>query len=453
MGDVLLTILSLLVALSILIAVHEWGHFLVARWCGVKVLRFSIGFGKPLWRREFGPDRTEFVVAAIPLGGYVKMLDEREAEVAEADLPRAFNRQSLRKRSAIVVAGPMFNFLFALLAYWLMFVIGVPGIRPILGEVQPSTIAYETGLHQGQEILAVNGKPTTTWQAAIEAIMPRLILNEAVVLSVYDGGLVRDYPLSPTGIDGRTSPEELFQRLGLVVFQPRIEPILERVVAGSPAEQAGMKAGDRVLMAAGESIEDWAELVRIINHHASETFIVQVQRQGEIMELAVRPERIEGRQGSGGRIGAVVRIDEARFAELQAVMRHGPVAALPAAWQRSWEMGALTLKMVGRMITGRASLENVSGPIGIAQYAKTSAGAGLSQFLAFLGLISISLGILNLLPIPILDGGHLLSYAIEAVRGKPLSEAAEMIGQRIGLAVILALMLLAIYNDLVRLAG
>ena len=451
--DVLLTILSLLVALSLLIAVHEWGHFLVARVCGVKVLRFSIGFGKPLWSRRYGPDQTEYMIAAIPLGGYVKMLDEREGEVAEADLARAFNRQSLPKRTAIVFAGPLFNFLFAILAFWLMFVIGIPGIKPLLGEVADGTLAHQAGLYAGQEIIAVNGEATPTWQSAIESILPRLILNEEVVLDVYDGGLVRQRRLSPENLDTSGKPEEVYRQLGLKPFQPRIDPVLDKVLPGSPAEAAGLLSGDRILLAADEQVRDWSVLVSIINRYPGESFELQVMRGTEVLILSVRPERIEGREGISGRIGASVRVDSAQFEVLRTELRYGPWAAIGASLQRSWDMTGLTLRMVGQMITGRASLENVSGPIGIAQYAKSSAGAGISQFLAFLGLISISLGILNLLPIPVLDGGHLLYYAIEAVRGRPLSETAEAIGQRIGLAVILALMSLAIFNDLVRLAN
>ena len=453
MMDFLLTVLSLLVALSLLIAVHEWGHFLVARWSGVKVLRFSIGFGKPLWSRRLGPDQTEYMIAAIPLGGYVKMLDEREGEVAEEELPRAFNRQPLGKRAAIVFAGPLFNFLFAILAYWLMFVIGVSGLKPVLGEIEEGTLAHQAGLRAGQEILTVNGDATPTWQAAIESILPRLILNEEVVLDVYDGGLVRERRLSPAGLDTSGKPEAIYRQLGLNLFQPRIEPVLDGVLAGSPAEAAGLQAGDRILSAAGEQVRDWSVLVAVINRHPGESFSLQVQRGSEVLSLSVRPEPVEGANGQGGRIGASVRVDPSHYDGLRTELHYGPVAAVGASLQRTWEMSAMTLKMVGQMITGRASLENVSGPIGIAQYAKSSAGAGLSAFLAFLGLISISLGILNLLPIPILDGGHLFFYAIEAVRGKPLSEMAEAIGQRIGLAMILTLMGFAIYNDLARLAG
>ncbi len=451
MTDLLLTILALLVALSILIAVHEWGHYLVARWCGVKVLRFSIGFGKPLWTRRAGADQTEYMIATIPLGGYVKMLDEREGEVPEEEVHRAFNRQSLGKRSAIVFAGPLFNFLFAILAYWVMFVVGVPGLKPILGTIAEDTIAHQAGLREGQEIITVNGEPTPTWQASIESILPRLILHEEVTLGVEDGGLLREYRLSPQGLDASLPPEAVYQRLGLTPYQPRIAPLLESVLPGSPAERAGLLGGDRVLSAAGEPIDSWAELVAAINAHAGERLALEVERDGRVLALEVLPERLSERDGGGGRIGASVHVDQAEFAALRSEMRYGVVPAFGAALQRSWDMGALTLKMMGQMITGRASMENISGPIGIAQYAKTSAGAGVSQFLAFLGLISISLGIINLLPIPVLDGGHLMNYAIEAVRGKPLSEAAEAVAQRIGLTLILALMMLAIYNDMLRL--
>lgn len=451
MLDLLLTILSLLFALSLLIAVHEWGHYLVARLNGVKVLRFSIGFGKPIWSRRYGPDQTEYVIASIPLGGYVKMLDEREAEVAEHERHRAFNQQTLRKRSAIVFAGPLFNFLFAILAYWLMFVIGIPGIRPIVDEVEPDTLAWQSGLRGGEEIIKVNGEPTPTWQVAIETILPRLVLGEELVLDVYDGGIIRERRLQATAAERALAPEAMFQRLGLQPWRPKIEPVLEHVVPGSPAERAGLQAGDRVTEAAGEPISEWRELVSHINQHAGKRLSLMVERDGVVINLEVMPDTITSGTAISGRIGAAVRIDEAAFAALHTELRYGVLPGLLAAWQRSWEMGALTIKMVGQMVTGRASIENVSGPIGIAQYAKSSAGAGLSQFLAFLALISISLGILNLLPIPVLDGGHLMNYAIEAIRGRPLSEAAEAMAQRIGLTLILALMMLAIYNDVLRL--
>lgn len=453
MNDVLLTILSLLVALSLLIAVHELGHFMVARWSGVKVLRFSIGFGKPLWQRRFGRDQTEYTIATIPLGGYVKMLDEREGEVPEHELHRAFNRQPLYKRSAIVVAGPLFNFLFAIIAYWLMFVIGVSGIKPMLGEIEAGTLAYEAGLRAGQEIIAVDGEKTPTWQSAVEAIVPKMLLKEPVTLTVFEGGLTLEKQLQFSGIDASSKPEALFARLGLSVYQPSIAPVIGQVVRGSVAEKAGLKSGDKVLLAAGQPIDDWRELVQIIAGHPGQPLQLVVMRDGAEKKIELTPKPTAGPDGPVGKIGAGVRVEPGLFESMRAELRHDVLSAFPAAVARTWEMSALTLKMIGEMIVGRASVENISGPIGIAQYAKQSAGAGVSQFLKFLGLISVSLGILNLLPIPVLDGGHLFYYLIEAVRGKPLSEQVEALGQRIGLAIIFALMGVAIFNDLARLAG
>jgi regulator of sigma E protease len=453
MIDVLLTVLALLVALAILVAVHELGHFLVARWSGVKVLRFSIGFGKPLWQRRFGPDQTEYTIARIPLGGYVKMLDEREGEVAEEELHRAFNRQSVAKRSAIVIAGPLFNFIFAIFAYWWMFVLGVSGIKPILGDISPGTVAYESGLHSGQEIIAVNGDKSPTWQAVIEAVVPRLLLGEPVQLTVFEGGLTLEKSLVTDSLDTGAKPKELFQQLGLKVFQPRVVPVIDKVLPDSVAEEAGLRSGDRVQSVAGQQVDDWQEMVKIISEHPGKPLEMIYQRDGETKRVELRPELVETEQGPIGRIGASVKVDEALYRSLQATHQYDSGPALKAAWDKTWEISGLTLKMVGEMVVGRASVENLSGPIGIAQYAKSSASAGFSQFLKFLGLISVSLGVLNLLPIPVLDGGHLFFYVIEVVRGRPVSEKTEMIGQRIGLALIFALMCLAIFNDLVRLIG
>ena len=453
MVDILLTVLALVVALSILVAVHELGHFLVARWSGVKVLRFSIGFGKPLWQRRFGADQTEYTLATIPLGGYVKMLDEREGEVAEEELPRAFNRQPLSKRSAIVVAGPLFNFLFAIFAYWWMFVLGVSGIKPLLGDIEPGTVAYASGLHSGQEIVAVNGESTPTWQAVVEAVIPKLMLGESVQLTVFEGGLTLEKKLITDALVAGEDPQALAQKLGLKVYRPRIAPVIDKVVPGSVAEQAGIRSGDRVAQAAGRPINDWEEVVGTVSEYPEKTLQLQILRAGEVLEIELRPKAVETKQGVVGRIGASVHVDESLYQSMQARQEYAAGPALVAAWDKTWEISGLTLKMIGEMIMGRASVENLSGPIGIAQYAKSSAVAGFSQFLKFLGLISVSLGILNLLPIPVLDGGHLFFYGIEALRGRPVSEQTEALGQRIGLALILALMILALYNDLVRLVG
>lgn len=453
MIDILLTILALVVAIGILVAVHELGHFLVARWLGVKVLRFSIGFGRPLWQRRFGRDQIEYTIAAIPLGGYVKMLDEREGEVAEEELHRAFNRQPVARRSAIVVAGPLFNFLFAIVAYWLMFVLGVSGIKPLLGDIEPGTIAYVSGLHKGQEIVAVNGENTPTWQAVVETVMPNVMLGEPVQLTVLEGGLTSDRTLNTEALDVGEAPRELLKKLGLNLYRPVIEPVIDKVLPGSVAEQAGVRSGDRVIQAAGQPVDDWQEMVTIISEHPGKRLRMKIVRDARELDFELLPEVVETAQGTVGRIGASVRIDESLYQSLQARHEYAPLPALAAAWDKTWGISGLTLKMIGQMLVGRASVENLSGPIGIAQYARSSAGEGLSQFLKFLGLISVSLGILNLLPVPVLDGGHLLFFGIEAVRGRPVSEQTEMLGQRIGLAFIMVLMLLALYNDLVRLVG
>lgn len=453
MVDVLLTVLALVVALGILVAVHELGHFLVARWLGVKVLRFSIGFGRPIWQRRFGRDQTEYTIANIPLGGYVKMLDEREGEVAEEELHRAFNRQPVAKRSAIVIAGPMFNFIFAIFAYWWMFVLGISGFKPLLGDIEPGTVAYASGLHSGQEIVAVNGENTPTWQAVVEAVMPKLMLGLPVQLRVNEGGVNREVTLITDAISVGESPEELLKKLGLKLYRPPIEPVIDKVLPGSVAEQAGLRSGDRVTQAAKQPINDWQEVVKVVSQHPGKLLQLKIDRDGKEIDIELSPAAVETSQGLVGRIGASVHVDKSLYQSLTARHEYAPVPALAAAWDKTWDISGLTLKMIGEMLMGRASVENLSGPIGIAQYAKSSAGAGFSQFLKFLGLISVSLGILNLLPIPVLDGGHLLFFGIEAVRGRPVSEQTEMLGQRIGLAFILALMVLALYNDLVRLVG
>ena len=453
MVDVLLTILSLLVALSVLIAVHEWGHFIVARWCGVKVLRFSIGFGRPIWQRRFGADNTEFTLAAIPLGGFVKMVDEREGEVHEEDLPRAFNRQTLGKRSAIVAAGPVLNFLFAIFAYWLMFVSGVEGIKPLVDEVAPQTIAYEAGLRGGEEIVAVNGEKTPTWQAVMETVMPLALLQQPVKLTLFDGGLSVEKELDTSSVSAMQKPEEVIERLGLKLQRLHILPRIDVVVAEQPAHRAGLQSGDEIRFIDDKPIDEWSQLVEVVEASPGKPLQMVVMRDGREMRFEVRP-RTEGQgERQVGKIGVSPYIDEGQLQAMRTELQLPMLPALSASLDKTWEMSLFTLRMFGQMVTGRASFENISGPIGIAQYAKRSAELGFEQFLAFLAIVSLSLGVLNLLPIPVLDGGHLMFYLLEFLKGSPVSEQTEAFGQRIGLALIFALMSLAIYNDLVRLAG
>jgi len=451
--DTLLTIINFVLVLSLLIAVHEYGHFWVARKCGVKVLRFSIGFGHALWRHQGKVDDTEYVIAAIPLGGYVKMLDEREAEVDPSEVHRAFNRQSLAKRFAIVSAGPLANLLFAVFAYWLMFINGVPGLKPIVGEVEPATPAAVAGLHTGDQILSVANSSTPTWQAVIEAVLPRAILADRVNIELLRGEqtIAKELDFSALTADD-VKAENLTKSIGLHPFRPKLKPIIDNVVGGSAAEKAGIVHGDEIIAIDGDAIESWQEFVTLIQQSAQKQVILDIRREGGVLQLNVTPTPvIDGKGETQGKIGVSLFVDSDLLDQYRAEWKFGPIDAMGAAAQKSWEIGTLTLKMIGEMITGRASVDNLSGPITIARYAKTSADAGLSQLLGFIAVISISLGVLNLLPIPVLDGGHLFFYLLEWIKGSPLPERVEIIGQQIGMALLLLLMSVAIYNDLVRL--
>lgn len=453
MLDFLLTPLLFIFAISVLIAVHEFGHYWIARRMGVKVLRYSIGFGKPLWLRRSGPDETEYVIAAIPLGGYVKMLDEREGEVAAHELARAFNRQPLRKRAVIVAAGPLFNLLFAVLAYWLMFVTGIPGMRPLLGEMAPTSLAYQAGLRSQQEILAVDGRATPTWGAVLESLLSYALRKETVTVTVDDGGVEYRYQLPLDQLQGEVDASTFSKVIGLQPYRPPIAPVLDEITPDSAAARAGLQAGDEIVAIDGVEVGDWEALVLKVREHPDTDLHFRVRRGGEEFEVQVRPVAHETAAGMVGRIGAGVRLDPQLAERLRSEWRLGPVDALGAALHKTWDMSALTMRMLGEMIVGRVSTENISGPITIAVYARSSALAGFAQFLAFLAVVSISLGILNLLPVPILDGGHLLFYLIEAIKGSPVSEQTEAMATRIGIALVLMLMTLAMYNDLARLMG
>ena len=453
MHDFIVTVLAFGLALGLLIAVHEFGHYWVARRTGVKVLRFSIGFGKPLASWRGGPDKIEYSVSAIPLGGYVKMLDEREGEVAPEERHRAFNRQPLAKRAAIVAAGPVFNFLFAIFAYWLMYTTGVPGMKAILGDVDGASLAAQAGLHGGEQIVAVDGEPTPTWNAVFDSLMPKALRREGAKLSVLHDGTEFSTFLALDQLQGEVSPDVLTAQVGLKPYRPLIKAVVGELVPDSPAEAAGMQVGDEVLAIDGQPVKDWDGLVNTVQAQPGTLLHFSVRRAGQTRSLDIRPAAVATDKGTVGRIGAGVKLDRAQFSSLRAEQRFGPFAALGEAIYKTWDMGSLTLRMLGEMLVGNASVDNISGPITIARYAKDSAEAGLSSFLSFLAIVSVSLGVLNLLPIPVLDGGHLLFYVVEWVKGSPVSERTEVLGQKFGLALILALMTVAFYNDLVRLAG
>jgi regulator of sigma E protease len=454
MQDLAFTLASFVAALAILIAVHELGHFWVARRLGVKVLRFSLGFGRPLLRWVGRRDDTEYVIAWVPLGGYVKMLDEREGPVEEPELPRAFNRQLLWKRSAIVVAGPLFNFLFAIAAYWGILVSGDTGTRALIGAVEPGSIAAEAGFAPGDELLLVGERQTPTWEAAVFALMAEVLDGEDLPVLVRAASGVEAVRVL-AGDDLQALPDDpaILARLGLETAKPAIPPVIGEVVAGDPAEQAGLRPGDRVRATNGTAVETWRAWVEMVQAHPGQAMDIEVERDGALLALSLTPRSAEGPKGPVGRIGAAVAVPDELYDDFRAEVRLGPVEAIGAALAKTADMSVLMLRVIGRMLIGKASVENLSGPISIAETAGKTASYGIDYFVKFLAVVSISLGVLNLLPIPILDGGHLLYFAIEALKGSPLSEQAQMQGQRIGLAVIAALMTLAFYVDISRLLG
>jgi len=450
----LFAIAAFVLALGVLITVHEFGHYWVARRAGVKVLRFSIGFGRPLWTHRFGPDRTEFVLAAVPLGGYVKMLDEREGPVPTGELQRAFNRKPVGQRMAVVIAGPAFNFLFAILAYWALFVYGVPGVKPMLDVPVATGLAAQSGIEAGDLLLSVDGKPTPTWDRAILALLDGALDRKRLRLEVQDAtGDQRVVHLDLTEAEGLLERGDLLEHLGLRPWRPPLPPVIDEVIEAGAAARAGMQAGDRILRADGEPMTDWDTWVGYVQARPDQTIRVEIERGEVTMELSVRPERAEDATGAVGRIGAYVRVPPAVGEELRTETRYGPLVALQQGAIKTWDMSALTLRTLWKMLLGDASLDNISGPISIAQYAGHTASIGLGTFLNFLAIVSISLGVLNLLPVPILDGGHLMYYLIEFVKGSPVSERTEMFGQRIGIALLFALMSLALFNDFTRLLG
>ncbi|MDH4873095.1 sigma E protease regulator RseP [Pseudomonas sp. BN515] len=444
-------ILGTLIALGVLVTFHEFGHFWVARRCGVKVLRFSVGFGMPLfrWHDRHG---TEFVVAAIPLGGYVKMLDEREAEVPAELLGQSFNRKPVGQRIAIVAAGPIANFLLALLFFWVLAMLGSQQVKPVIGSIAPDSIAARAGLEVGEEIVSVDGKAVTGWSQVNLQLIRRLGESGSLQVGVREAGATteefRELQLNDW-LKGVEEPDPI-GALGIAPWRPAIPPILDELDPKGPAQAAGLKVGDRLLALDGQPLDDWQQLVERVRKRPAERITLSVETQGQARDVQVTlASRGEGEARSGYLGAGVKGVDWP--AEMLREVSFGPLDAATEAAARTWSMSLLTLDSLKKMLLGELSVKNLSGPITIAKVAGASAQSGVGDFLNFLAYLSISLGVLNLLPIPVLDGGHLLFYLIELARGRPLSERVQAWGVQIGISLVVGVMLLALVNDLSRL--
>ena len=454
MSDFLFYLGAFALALGLLIVVHEAGHFVVARWCGVKVLRFSVGFGKPILSRRFGPDRTELTLAAFPLGGYVKMLDEREGEVEVAELPRAFNRQSVWKRFAIVLAGPVANFMLAIFMYWVLFVHGVEEPRPLLGKPVAQSIAERAGFQEGELVRSIDGQVIASWQELRWELLQRAIAKSSVTLEVINKRQEISFrridlsPLNTSDLEG-----DILLQTGFRFYRPPIPPVIGKLAPGGVADLAGLREGDRILAIDGEATADWVQVVAIIREAPGRSLRLDADREGRTINLSVTPAAADDRGKRIGRIGIGVREQDIDRTAVMTTVRYGPIDSLGKAAGQTWETSIFSLTMLGRMVVGEVSWKNLSGPVTIADYAGQSAKLGLSYYIKFLALISISLGVLNLLPIPLLDGGHLMYYIVEIIKGGPVSERVMEIGQQIGLALLTMLMAFAFYNDINRLVA
>ena len=451
MIDILIMVVSFLIAISILVAVHEFGHFWVAKKLGVKVLRFSLGMGKPLWKKTFGKDNTEFVIAAFPIGGYVAMLNEQEQEVPEEDLTRAFNRQPIWKRSLIVLAGPVFNFLFAILAYWLVSVSGVTGAKPMINQIDPDSIAAKAGLDKGMQIVSVEGWQTATWDAMFQEMLPRMVERSELKVTAKDkAGIEKEYTLNLSSLQIDRDIRSPFDAIGLYFFDS--PAIVHDVAKGKSAEAAGLKPGDQIIKLGDKDIIHWKQVSRYVEDKYSQALPLRILRDGQELELTITTydELYHGRKY--GRLGVIFKPDRSKNKIEFDKNQRGPIESVTYSLHRTWNVSYLITRVLGHIISGEMSVLNLSGPLAIADAAGRSARHGIDHFILLLALVSLSLGIMNLLPIPVLDGGHLFYYIVEAVKGSPVSTAFEDIAMRIGIALLIMLMVLALFNDILRLA-
>ena len=448
--DALNSLLAFIVAISVLVAVHEYGHFIVGRWCGMKVLRFSIGFGKPLWTRVGKKDNTEFCIAAIPLGGYVKFLGERYGSgdpVDPADEGRAFNQRPVWMRIAVLLAGPFFNFIFAFFAYWVIFVNGVPTMKPAVGEVTDRSYASAAGLQYGDRILAVDEQEASDWEAVLVSMLDGMVSDGLVTLELENEDGQRRSATINVGNDASrlTEPGMLFDGLGFQPWQP--PAIVADLSDGGAAESAGIQIGDRITAIDGDSIANFSDLQRIVSVRPDQRVVVKLIRNGQARSINLTI----GSQEQDGVTTGLLGVSGGGVPEDYWYLRQfGPIDSISQSVERTWAGIGFTVRMLGRMVTGDVSIKNISGPINIAQFAGSSASAGFNSFMRFLALVSISLGVLNLLPVPVLDGGQIVYHGIEGLKGSPLSERAQMIGQQLGIVALILLMSFAFYNDIAR---
>jgi len=450
MLDALTSLLAFIVAISVLVAVHEFGHYIVGRWCGMKVLRFSIGFGKPIWMRVGGKDKTEYCIAAIPLGGYVKFLGERYGSgepIDPADEGRAFNHRPVWNRIVVLLAGPAFNFLFAFVAYWILFINGVPTMKPAVGEVTDASYAAEAGLKYGDRITRVGDREASDWETALVSMLDDMLSDGKVTLELEEAdGYVRTATID-VGDDATrlTEPGMLFDGLGFQPWQP--PALIASVEEGGAAFVGGIAEGDRITAIDGEPVATFGDLQQIVAARPDQPVAIDLVRYGEPMSIELT---LGSRERDGVTTGFLgVGIGNA-VADYWYLRKFGPLESIGQSINRTWTSTGFTMRMLGRMVVGDVSIKNISGPINIAQFAGSSASAGINAFLNFLALVSISLGVLNLLPIPILDGGQIVYHGIEGLKGSPLSERAQLFGQQVGIAALLLLMSFAFYNDIAR---
>jgi regulator of sigma E protease len=446
-------VFSFLVTVGVLVIIHELGHYAAARMMDVKILRFSVGFGRPLWVRRRGADQTEWVVAAIPLGGFVKMLDEREGEVSPQEAPRAFNRKSVAARIFIVLAGPIANLLLAVLLYWALFIAGLPGVKAMVAAPAPATAAAAAGLADGDTIRAIGADTVETWNDVRWYLLKDAVRHDDATIEVESaGGAHATRRIELSGISKDDLDHDFLGKLGLKPFRPRAPAQLGRLLPGSAAERAGLADGDRIVSISGKPVATWFDFTALVAASPGKPLDLEVERQGRRFVLHVVPDTVTEGEARIGRLGVEAGDETRRELErMRIIVRYDPFTAMGKAVAKVADLCVFTVKMLARMVVGQVSWRNLSGPITIADYAGQSAQLGWIAWFGFLALVSVSLGVLNLLPIPLLDGGHLVYYFAEIVKGSPVSERTMEIGQRFGLALLLGLTFFAFYNDINRL--